>query len=92
VDSPATHPGDCPALQTLPGVHSERLSHLRFDCYLLLLYAVKVRAFWQLGALHSEPINPLRSSMLEPTVDLDRLFEPQGQRTLHLHGCCSDPD
>ncbi len=91
-DSSATHFGDCRVLQTLLGVRPEPLGHLRFDYYLPFLHVVMVRAFWQLVALHSKPIDPQRSSVLEPTIDLDWLFGPRGQWTLRLHGCCSDPD
>jgi hypothetical protein len=91
-DLPAADFGDCLVLQNLLGVHPKQLGHLHFGYYLLLLCVVMVRAFWQLAKLHSVPIDPPRSSVLKLTADLNWLFGPQGRWTLHLLGCCSDPD
>jgi hypothetical protein len=87
-----SHFGGYLVLQILPSVHLEPLGNLRFGYSLPLLGVEMVRAFWQLATSHSEPIDPLRSSVLEPTIDSDWLFGPQGRWTLLLHGCCSDPD
>jgi hypothetical protein len=70
-DPSVAHSEDCRVLQIPPGVHSKPLGHLLFDYSLPLLCVVMVRAFLQLAALHSESIDPPRSSVLELTVDLD---------------------
>jgi hypothetical protein len=71
-----SHFGGHLVLQILPGVRSEPLGDLRFGYSLPLLGDAMVRAFRQLAILHSEPIDPLRSSALEPTVDSNWLFRP----------------
>jgi hypothetical protein len=90
--SPTAHFEDCRVPQTLPGVHLKPVGHLRFDYSLPFLHVETVRAFLQPATPHSEPIDPQRSSVFEPTIDLDWLFGPQSQWTLRLHGCCSNLD
>ncbi len=63
-------------LQILPGVRSELLSDLRFGYSLPLPGVAMVQTIGQLATPHSEPINSLRSSALEPTVDSNWLFRP----------------
>jgi hypothetical protein len=71
-----SHFGGYLVLQILPGVRLEPLDNLCFGYSLPLLGVTMVRAFWQLATPHFEPIDPLRSSALELTVDSDWLFEP----------------